>query len=220
MGENEQGGMLRTVVVIGLVALIAAVVIFGITNLKGNMIKNSDTAVYNVDKAGKPYQFNSKNGNASFNNYQIGVWNGTFYRLPAMGNVPPDNWREVHVTVRANQTSVLSYDINNFDYDVSGGLKTNPATGSINDCDVLSERSVQIYDDESKLVHSDIHTHDNILQANREYTIVAKWHNGTPRTLYEGRNKSDHSAIVVGTPDGSAGSFTVTDVEGATYKMP
>lgn len=46
------------------------------------------------------------------------------------------------------------------------------------------------------------------------------WHNGTPRILYEGRHKSDHSAIVVGTPDGSAGSFTVTDVEGATYKMP
>ena len=43
--------------------------------------------------------------------------------------------------------------------------------------------------------------------------------NGTPRTLYEGKNESDRSAIVVGTPDGSAGSFTVTDVEGATYKM-
>lgn len=37
MGENEQGGMLRTVVVIGLVAIIAAVVIFGVLQLKKNM---------------------------------------------------------------------------------------------------------------------------------------------------------------------------------------
>lgn len=219
MGENEQGGMLRTVVVIGLIALIAAVVIFGITNLKGNMIKNSDTAVYNVDKAGKLYQFNSNNGNASFDSYQVGVWNGVTYRLPAMGKIPPDNWREVHVTLKVNQTSVLSYDINNYDYDVPGGLKPNPATGSINDCDVLSERSVQIYEG-SKLIYSDLHNHNNTLQANHEYTIVAKWHNGTSRTLYEGLHESDHSSIIVGTPDGSAGSFTVTDVEGATYKMP
>lgn len=219
MGENEQGGMLRTVVVVGLVALIAAVVIFGITGLKASMTKNSSTAVYNVEKAGKPYQFNSNNGNVSFDSYKVGGWNGTFYRLPAMGDVPPDNWREVHVTIKANQTSVLSYDINNYDYDVPGGLKPNPATGAINDCDVLGERSVKIYEG-SNAMYSDIHNHDNTLQANREYTIVAKWHNGTSRTLYEGRNESDRSAIVVGTPDGSAGSFTVTSVEGATYKMP
>ena len=214
MGENEQGGMLRTVVVVGIVALVALIVTLGVVGLKSNMTKNTATAVYNVEKTGKPYQFNSNNGNVSFNSYQVGGWNGTFYRLPAMGDVPPDNWREVHVTLRANQTSVLSYDINNYDYDVPGGLKVNPATGSTNDCDVLSERSIQIYDDKSNLISG------NTLQANREYTIVAKWHNGTPRTLYEGRNVSDRSAIVVGTPDGSAGSFTVTSVEGATYKMP
>lgn len=51
MGENEQGGMLRTVVVVGLVALIAAVVIFGITGLKASMNKNSDTAVHKVERA-------------------------------------------------------------------------------------------------------------------------------------------------------------------------
>lgn len=57
MGENEQGGMLRTVVVVGLVALISAVVIFGITGLKASMTKNTATAVYNVDKTPKPYPF-------------------------------------------------------------------------------------------------------------------------------------------------------------------
>lgn len=51
MGENEQGGMLRTVVVVGLVALIAAVVIFGVVGLNASMNKNSDTAVHNVERA-------------------------------------------------------------------------------------------------------------------------------------------------------------------------
>ena len=213
MGENEQGGMLRTVVVVGIVAMVALIITLGVVGLKNNMTKNTATAVYNVEKTGKPYQFNANNGNVSFNSYKVGGWNGTFYRLPAMGDVPSDNWREVHVTIKANQTSVLSYDINNYDYDVPGGLKVNPATGSTNDCDVLSERSVHIYEG-SNVMSS------NTLQANHEYTIVVKWHNGTSRTLYEGKNESDRSAIVVGTPDGSAGSFTVTALEGATYKMP
>lgn len=211
MGENEQGGMLRVVAVLGLIAIIEAVVIFAVTGLKGNMHKNSDTAIYNVQKAGKPYQFNANNDNVSFDSYQVGRlkwWNGTFYRLPAMGDVPPDYWREVHVTLRADQISEVSFDINNYDLDVP-----RSASGEINDCDVLSERSIQIYDG-SRVISS------NTLQANHDYTIVAKWHNGTSRTLYEGRNESDRSAIVVGTPDGSAGSFTVTSVEGATYKMP
>lgn len=37
MGENEQGGMLRTVVVVGLVALISMVVTLGVVGLSGNM---------------------------------------------------------------------------------------------------------------------------------------------------------------------------------------
>lgn len=45
MGENEQGGMLRTVVVVGLVALIAAVITMGVVSLKASMIKNTATAV-------------------------------------------------------------------------------------------------------------------------------------------------------------------------------
>ena len=45
MGENEQGGMLRTVVVVGLVALIAAVIIGGVVGMKASMTKNTDVAV-------------------------------------------------------------------------------------------------------------------------------------------------------------------------------
>ena len=54
MGENEQGGMLRTVVIIGLVAIIAAVITMGVVGMKASMTKNSATGVNNVDKALKP----------------------------------------------------------------------------------------------------------------------------------------------------------------------
>ena len=55
MGENEQGGMLRTVVVVGLVALIAAVITLGVVGLKSNMTKNTDRAVGAVATAKVPY---------------------------------------------------------------------------------------------------------------------------------------------------------------------
>ena len=48
MGENEQGGMLRVVVVVGLVALIAAVVIFAVIKLKGTMNDTTDGATKNI----------------------------------------------------------------------------------------------------------------------------------------------------------------------------
>lgn len=50
MGENEQGGMLRTVVVVGLVALIAAAVIGGVIGLKSNMNKSIYAAMSVVEK--------------------------------------------------------------------------------------------------------------------------------------------------------------------------
>lgn len=54
MGENEQGGMLRTVVVVGLVAMVALIVILGVTGLKSNMTKTTDVAVgtASLNKAG------------------------------------------------------------------------------------------------------------------------------------------------------------------------
>ena len=44
MGENEQGGMLRTVVVVGLVALIAAAITMGVVGMKASMLKNTNEA--------------------------------------------------------------------------------------------------------------------------------------------------------------------------------
>ena len=50
MGENEQGGMLRTVVVVGLVALIAVVITIGVIGMKASMTKNTDSAVSAIAK--------------------------------------------------------------------------------------------------------------------------------------------------------------------------
>lgn len=51
MGENEQGGMLRVVVVVGLVALIAAVVTALVITLKDKMKSTSTTAQNGIDNA-------------------------------------------------------------------------------------------------------------------------------------------------------------------------
>ena len=51
MGENEQGGMLRTVIVIGLIALIAAAVIGGVVAAKASMQGTQTTALQSISKA-------------------------------------------------------------------------------------------------------------------------------------------------------------------------
>lgn len=50
MGENEQGGMLRTVVVIGLIAIIAIVMIVGVVGLKSSLRTNTLMAYINGAK--------------------------------------------------------------------------------------------------------------------------------------------------------------------------
>ena len=45
MGENEQGGMLRTVVVVGLVAMVALIITLGVVGLKAMAKQNRDAAV-------------------------------------------------------------------------------------------------------------------------------------------------------------------------------
>ena len=45
MGENEQGGMLRTVVVVGLVAMVALIITLGVVGLKSSLRTNTLMAV-------------------------------------------------------------------------------------------------------------------------------------------------------------------------------
>ena len=214
MGENEQGGMLRTVVVVGLVALIAGVIIAGVVGMKASMTKNTATAVYNVEKVGKPYQFQN-NGDLHFDAYSVGYWNGTFYHFPKIGSVPPGNWREVHFTVTPSQTSTLQLDINSYDNDLPG---FNPSN---NDNDATSQRVNDVYEN-GTLVGSAIPGKSNVkLEAGHSYQVICKWYNDKSRTLYDSDSAGGGTtAVVLGTPNGSAGSFKISDVEAATYKMP
>lgn len=71
MGENEQGGMLRNVVVVGLVAMVAIVLIFAITGLKTTVTNQREDSVYKVKRA----QLNGRNLLVGSKDYSGGHWN-------------------------------------------------------------------------------------------------------------------------------------------------
>lgn len=50
MGENEQGGMLRTVVVVGLVAMVALIITLGVVGLSANMKSTTNGATDGIQK--------------------------------------------------------------------------------------------------------------------------------------------------------------------------
>lgn len=54
MGENEQGGMLRVVVVVGLIAMIVAVVIFAVTGLKNTSSAQRNNVVAKTELMASP----------------------------------------------------------------------------------------------------------------------------------------------------------------------
>lgn len=68
MGENEQGGMLRTVVVIGLIAIIAIVMVVGVVSLKSSLRTNTLMAktmgqnILKIDQSDSNKRFNILGG--------------------------------------------------------------------------------------------------------------------------------------------------------------
>lgn len=86
MGENEQGGMLRSVIVLGLVALIAAIATALVIGLKSNLRTNAlmaETMGQNVlklkqDGSDTRYKFNTLSGSENLQyNDSTGVFNLT-----------------------------------------------------------------------------------------------------------------------------------------------
>ena len=217
MGENEQGGMLRTVVVVGLVALIAMVITIGVVGMKASMTKNTATAVYNVEKTPKPYLF-PNNGDVQFEKYQVSDWNGPHYNIPVSENIKPGYWREVHATIVPETDATMQVDINAYDLD-----NPNSKPGD-SDTDEVGKREVKMY--ENGTLVQDMgwgYTKAN-LKAGHTYQLFVKYYNNRPRTIYDDDTK-DHTFLhstrfIIGTPDGSAGKVKVTDLEAATYKMP
>lgn len=212
MGENEQGGMLRTVVVIGLVALIAAVITMGVVGMKASMTKNTATAVYNVDKTPKPYPFEN-DGNIQFNKHKVTDWNGPYYDIPVTENIKPGYWRELHATITPGTDVTMQVDINSYDLD-------NPNSQSGNDADNSSQREVKMYENETLVQNMGWGYTKANLKAGHTYQLLVKYHNTSPRTIYDVKPGEMPTRFIIGSPDGSAGKVKVTDLEAATYKMP
>lgn len=213
MGENEQGGMLRSVVVIGIIAMVALIITLGVVGLKDNMNKNTATAVYNVQKAPKPYPF-VNNGNIQFDKYSMTYWNGPQYDIPVTENIKPGYWREVHATITPETDATMQVDINAYDLD-------NPAQQSGNDADEVLKREIKMYENGTLIQDMGWGGTKANLKAGHTYQLLVKYHNNLPRTIYDTTGPGGTpTRFIIGTPDGSAGKVKITDLEAATYKMP
>lgn len=212
MGENEQGGMLKTVVVIGIIAMVALIITLGVVGLKNNMTKNTASAVYNVEKTPKPYSF-ANNGDIQFDKYQVSDWNGSYYDIPVSDNIQPGYWREIHATIAPETDATMQVDINAYDLD-------NPVGQSGNDDDEVVKREVKMYENGKLVQNMNWGYIKANLKAGHTYQLLVKYHNNRPRTLYNTKPGTMPTRFIIGTPDGSAGKVKVTDLEAATYKMP
>ncbi len=223
MGENEQGGMLRVVTVLGLIAIIATVVIFAIIGLKGQASNNRDAALYATQKVPKSFD-NLNGGNVSvssytFNGIKDGQWNGVFFPIQVNDKIPAGYWRKISIGIEPKQDSTVQVDVNNYDLD-------NPNWHGQNDNDEWGERDFKLYEN-GKLVGSLGWGITPVrMQAGHSYELVLKYHNTSKYTLYDTMNKEAYwlkngiSDIMLGTTDGSVGNYTVSNSEYTTYKLP
>lgn len=224
MGENEQGGMLRTVVVVGLVALIAAVVTMGVVSLKGSMIKNTDHAVGTVATVKLPYEL--KNPNISYQKYTPGgsSWGHNGFSFPVVGDIPTGSWRDVKMVASSDKQITVAFDINN-------QFKSDKYVG--NDNDDLSKRSVDMYSaaDGSLIKHiagAGLRLGDNAkftMNGNTKYIFRIKYFNNSSKTFIEigeavpgGGQSNQISNVFTSSTNGEAYKFNVESFEAATYE--
>lgn len=204
MGENEQGGMLRTVTVVGLVALIAAVVMMGVVGLKASMNKNTDTAVGALVTTKKPYY--SKDINFKDYTPQKWAWDGPRYRLPYIGDVPPNNWRDIMIKLTVHDNDVMMvYDVNNY---VAGSWS--------NDNDDTSKRFFEIRNAATNEVV--VKNATGKLNAGSSYIVSIRYFNNRAEALRDSNDAESRTALcLTAADDHSPISVTVDSVEAATY---
>ena len=223
MGENEQGGMLRTVVVVGLVALIAAVITMGVVGMKASMTKHTDTAVSTVATAKLPYEL--KNPNISYQKYTptAGSWSDNGFMFPVVGDIPTGSWRDVKMVASSDKQITVVFDIDN-------EFKSDKYVG--NDNDDLSKRSVDVYlaDDGSLIKHmagSSMNVVSNTkftMDANTKYIFRVKYFNNSGKTFIEtgeavpGGDNGRFSHLFTSSTNGEAYKFNVESFEAATYE--
>lgn len=227
MGENEQGGMLRTVVVVGIIAMIALIVTLGVVGLKNSMTKNTDRAVGAVVTTPVPFGVSDKE--VPYNVYGVSdqvnsFWGNHFTYFPEIGSIPNNSWREVHIQIRSDKRIWFKIDVNN-----SGStlLKTGPMGAIVNDNDVTASRSMNLYKESDAVAsasgYGDL-AKPVYIDANTNYTIVVKYVNKSGYTFVEpdplpsGTSKSMYySVLFTGNDDKSQYKLTIKSFEAARY---
>ena len=215
MGENEQGGMLRTVVVVGLVAMVALIMTLGVVGLKAEMSSNTDKTVGSVVRIRIPKTTDDPHVN--WESYDTTVskhsgWGANITYFPIVGDIPNNYWRDAQFVLRANKRVYVRVDVNTYFKDYAG---------EGNDHDDVAKRSMTIYDDKGSVVLPTGEPNRTFwLEPNRDYTLQVRYFNDSGQTLIEKYNSTMwyyNTAIFSGTSDGSAYSLTLKDFEAATY---
>lgn len=226
MGENEQGGMLRTVVVIGIIAMVAMIMIVGVVGLKNTMNTNTDKAVGKVVTT--PIPFGTPNKDVAYNVYGVSdqvnsFWGNHLDYFPQIGSIPNNSWREVHIKIRSDKRIWFKIDVNN-----SGSTLVKSNSGDIvNDNGVTSSRTMHLYKEGDVVATASGYgnlANPTYIDANTDYTIVVKYLNKSgytfvePNPLPSGTNNSVYySALYTGNDDKSEYKLTIKSFEAATY---
>ena len=227
MGENEQGGMLRSVVVIGIIAMVALIITLGVVGLKNNMSKNTDSAVGTVVTTRVP--FGAADKDVSYNVYGVSdqvnsFWGNHIDYFPQIGSIPNNSWREVHIQIRSDKRIWFKIDVNN-----SGStlIKADSNGSIVNDNDVTSSRTMKLYKEGDVVASASGYgnlANPVYIEPNTNYTIVVKYINRSGYTFVEpdpvpsGTNKSVYySALYTGNDDKSQYKLTIKSFEAATY---
>lgn len=217
MGDKETSGMLRNVIILGLIALIAAVVIGAVIGLNHKMNVLGTNTVNHVDRVGKAYN-NKYEVDRHFEKYvvNVGGWHGMYLPMPAVGVIKPGQWREVHFDTKSKMDLALNFDINAYRAD----QPDNKIVG--NDWDDVNKRSIQVTSETGEKIYSNASNASNGYQpkydtkANVTYHWVVKYHNNKTFDLKDQVNGHSPSAVNVVT-DGEAFDVAVTNFEAATY---
>ena len=215
MGENEQGGMLRTVVVIGIIAMVALIIILSVVGLKNNMTKNTNSAVGGVVKTKVPYSV--VNPDVTYKKYTAGStnvktsWGHNYTAFPFVGNIPNNSWREDRLVVNSSERIYIRVD-------VSVISEAHPA--NIDDDD-QSKRHLEVYDENGTQVFSTNDPGDKVyLDKDKDYTIIVKYFNNSGKTFIERAGDDDpshRSNLLSGTDDGGSYRLNIKSFEAATY---
>ena len=217
MGEKEQGGMLRNVVILGLIALISAVVIVIVVGLNHKMNVVGTNTVNAVDRTGKEYNTGLEEMK-HFDKYNnISGWGGKWLYMPKVGNIEPKQWREYRFDLKVPVKTAITFDINAYPVDKTG--LTIPSSNSWSDSDDWSKRSI-VATNTSNGHSFDILKNGGSMQhfeaePNVVYHFDVKYYNNKSYTLKDVDGGAS-SALSVAT-QGQAFQIQVTNLEAATY---